>query len=135
MTTPAEIDYYRQPNYIHWLRAEATLIDTDGCSAVSGLKVECCYEHDLSYFYAKDPREAYRRRNGALPGSSLVWSNTPPITFEETNRRFRKCLQARSKLGRYSPMALWRWAGVAWFPASRASWDAHRQREKVQANV
>src|SRR5687767_7023163 len=109
--------YYRNPNYLTWLRAEASLIDTDGCSAVSGVRVECCYEHDLHYFYGRDARDAYRyHRSSPNPvGDIGVWRQAKPISFEETNVRFRKCLQARSTAGRYSPLSWWRWLGVTLF--------------------
>jgi hypothetical protein len=114
----------RLATYWEWARAEASLIDTDGCSKVSGIHVECCYEHDLSFFAAKDPRDAYLRWR---LGDPEPWKCAKPITFGEANRRFRKCHQARSKFGMYSPMAWFRWLGVKFL--SKQAWDKHRKRE------
>lgn len=115
--------------YWEWVRSEAALIDTDGCSAVSGLDVECCFEHDLGYYYAKDPRDAYRESRYT---GSYTWVDADPITRGEVDRRFRVCLQNNSKFGRWSPMAIWRWLGVR--VGGQAAWDKHRAREQ-QATV
>lgn len=124
----ARAAYYERPTYLAWIRSEATLIDTDGCSSVSGLRMDCCLEHDVSFFFGKDPRDAYRHER---TGSYMPWEDAAPITFDEANRRFRKCHQVRSKFGQWSPMAWWRWAGVALF--SREAWERHRIRaERVQ---
>lgn len=116
--------------YWNWIRSEAALVDTDGCSAVTGLKVECCFEHDLGYWFARDPRDAFRRfREGALD----PWGEADRITREEVDRRFRRCLQTRSTLGRWSPMAIWRWLGVR--IGGQDAWEKHRTRERWQALV
>jgi hypothetical protein len=117
------------PNYWDWVRSEAALIDTDGCSVVTGLKIECCFEHDISFFYARDPRAAYRaERHGLDP-----WLTAPAITRAEADRRFRSCLQNRSSLGRWSFMAWYRWLGVKL--GSQGAWDRHRTREQDEATV
>jgi hypothetical protein len=106
------------PLYWPWVASEAALIGSDACSAVLGIKVECCYEHDLSYRTGRDPRNAYLCfRSGVL----YPWRAARPITRAEADARFRQCLMNRSFLGRYSPMAWWRWAGVRVFGGSR--WD------------
>lgn len=120
----------RDKLYWEWVRSAATLTDTDGCSKVSGFNVECCYEHDLGYRYAKDPRDAYVRYRNDEPDE---WLHAKPITRAEADRRFRKCHQARSKFGRYSPMALWRWAGVR--IGGGGAWNGHRQREYCQSHI
>ena len=111
--------------YWEWVRSEAALIGTDGCSAVMGFHVECCFEHDLSYRYAKDPRAAYRAEQAGVVAD--VWAYAVPITRAEADARFRQCHQNRSKLGRWSPMAIYRWLGVKW--CGQAAWDRHRARE------
>jgi hypothetical protein len=110
------------PYYLDWLRSEATLIDTDGCSNVTGFNVVCCLEHDCAFHYGRDPRDAYRKH---LDGSFHPWVDAAPITFNETNRRFKRCHQAYSKFGQYSPFAFWRFLGVQWF--SKGVWDRHRK--------
>ena len=121
---------FRTTPYWIWIRSEAALIDTDGCSAVSGLKIECCFEHDLAYYFAKDPRDAYRlwRQEVLHP-----WLVAEPIDREESDRRFKDCHRNRSIFGRYSPMALYRWLGVRW--KAQQAWDEHRAREAREAET
>lgn len=112
--------------YWEWIASEAALVGTDGCSAVMGFKVECCFEHDLGYRYARDPRDAYRLYRA---GNELhCWDIAATIDRGEVDGRFRQCLQNQSKLGRWSPMALWRWLGVR--IGGQKAWDAHRRREQ-----
>lgn len=111
--------------YWEWIKSEAALIGTDGCSAVLGFHVECCLEHDASYAHAKDPRSAYRF---ARLGSVDAWERADPITRAEADRRFRQCHQNRSRFGRWSVMAFYRWLGVKW--GGQKAWDAHRAREQ-----
>lgn len=116
--------------YWQWVRAEAALIDSDGCSAVTGMKIECCFEHDLGYYYAKDAHDAYRSwRMGRVD----VWTDALPIDRMKTDARFRRCLQYHSKWGMWSPMALWRWLGVRW--KAQKAWDSHRARELAAAST
>ena len=110
--------------YWEWVRSEAALIGTDGCSAVMGFHVECCFEHDLGFRRGKDPRAAYVLWRDGEPD---YWLKAAAITFEEANARFRRCHQNRSKFGRWSPMALWRWLGVKF--GSRRTWDVYRSAE------
>jgi hypothetical protein len=116
------------PCYWDWVRSEAALIDTDGCSLVTGLKIECCFEHDLGFWYARDPRAAYRAARHQLIDP---WLTAPSIDRAEVDRRFRSCLQNRSRLGRWSPMAWYRWLGVKF--GSQGAWDRHRTREQEEA--
>jgi hypothetical protein len=114
------------PTYWNFIKSEAALMDTDGCSAVTGARVECCFEHDLGYRRARDPRDAYRHfRNGRLADP---WDAALPIERSEVDRRFRQCLMNRSTLGRWSPMAWWLWAGVR--VGAKGAWERHRQREQ-----
>ena len=116
---------FSRPVYWNFIRSEAALIQTDGCSHVSGFQVDFCYEHDLSFFHGKDPIDAYYRfRGGALD----PWKEAKPITFDEANKRFRNRHQANSKFGRLSPMAWWRWLGVQY--GGRSAWEKHRERER-----
>lgn len=121
--------YYERPTYWNFIRSEAEAHQSDGCTAVMGFHVECCFEHDLGYRFAKDPRDAYFRFRG---GSLDPWKNAKPITREEVDRRFRRCHQNRSRFGQYSPMAWWRWAGVRLRGGPR--WNFYRltaQQERV----
>jgi len=122
---PALMAYYQNPNYLTWIHAQAAEINADGCTGVTGFKLECCEQHDVEGYYGKDAHDAYRLHKS---GSAWPWSEAKPITFEQWNAKFRRCLQARSKLGRYSPMAWWRWIGVR--VGARRAWNEHRQRER-----
>lgn len=111
-------------DYWAFVKSEAALVGTDGCSAVSGLKIECCYEHDLAYRYKKDPRDAFRLyRAGRF---AACWLLAQRITRAEADMRLRQCLMNHSKLGRYSPMAWWRWLGVR--IGARHAWRIARVR-------
>lgn len=107
--------------YWDFIRSEAALIGTDGCSTVTGLRVECCHEHDLSYYYAKDPRSAYRLWREGL---SDYWGFAAVMTRREADARFRQCQQQRSALGRYSPLSWVRWLGVR--IGGTGAWNDHR---------
>jgi hypothetical protein len=91
----------------YWLRvrARAGELKSDGCSgpALKGFYGDCCAEHDIHY-----------RTHRTLDGD--------PITRAEADRRFRCCMQARSRLGRASPMAWWRWLAVR--NGGGKPWDA-----------
>ena len=124
--TDARLKYYQNPNYLTWLRAEASEIDADGCTGVTGARRECCRQHDVEFFYGKDAHHAYRLMKR---GVSDYWQQANPIDFDTANAKFRRCLQARSCFGQYSPLAIWRWLGVKFLPKSRNAWKAHRERE------
>lgn len=103
-------------DYVQWLRAHAQVINSDGCTLVTQVYQDCCLEHDLSYYYGKDPRVAYASN----------WQSAPAMDRKEADRRFRNCVQAHSRLGKYSPVSWLRWSGVrlaGWHP-----WNKHRKR-------
>jgi hypothetical protein len=85
-------------NSVYWdhVYAEGARLNSDGCSYVSEAFHQCCVEHDGHY------------RRG-------TWINGKPITRKEADARFRECMQMRSRFGKLSPMAWWRWAGVRIF--------------------
>ena len=115
------------PLYWTWVESEAALINSDGCSKVSGLHVECCWEHDLAFYYGRDPRAAYRLY---IAGESSPWLLARPISFEECNARFRNCHVPRTKWGWLNPLVWIRWRGVARF--SRAAWEKHSAARPVE---
>ena len=116
--------------YWEWIRSEAALIGTDGCSAVMGFHVECCFEHDLGYYYARDPRDAYRKSYDPDIAPNEEWLHADPIEREEVDARFRSCHQNRSKFGRWSPMAIYRWLGGR--GGGQEAGDKHRAGEGEQ---
>lgn len=135
----------KQHLYWSWVKAEAKKINSDGCTVVSKLyrlidkayklvkktdkhiseayKV-CCGEHDLAYWYAKDPRSAYRLYRD-VPDSNY-WYFADTVDRSEADKRFRSCIQIRSKLGKASPVSWVRWLGTragGWKP-----WRDHRKK-------
>lgn len=114
----------RYPLYWDWIDSEAALINTDGCSKVSGAFRQCCRAHDLAYYYARDPRSAYRLY---ISGDPEYWFNATAVTRAHADADFRRCTQANSAMGFWSIAALWRWAGVR--IGGKGAWDAHRARE------
>lgn len=76
------------------VREMARTLGSDGCSGPTfELYRDCCLQHDIAYRTGRD-------EDGA------------PITRREADARFRQCMQARSALGRWSPVAWWRWLAV-----------------------
>jgi hypothetical protein len=90
----------KHPEHLHesyWerVRDRAAEMGCDGCSMATGAYLDCCLEHDLHY-----------RLGTTLKGV--------PITKADADLRFRSCMQTRSKLGWFSPMAWWRYWAVKW---------------------
>lgn len=85
-------------NAQYWQQVENTAknLGSDGCSFVTEAYHKCCLEHDIAY-----------RTGCRIDGST--------ISRREADRRFRQCMQMRSRFGKFSPMSWWRWAGVRLF--------------------
>lgn len=83
-------------HYWDLVYAKAAELSSDGCSYVTEAFHQCCLEHDIHY----------------RTGRRL---NVKPITRRQADQRFRECMQMRSRFGKFSPMAWWRWAGVRIF--------------------
>src|SRR3990167_900111 len=81
---------------------------SDGCTGVPDFYVEACWEHDYHHRYA-------------------VTLFGDPITFHETNTRFRQARQSRSKLRLFSIVSWERYLAVA-SPIGKKLWDEHRQK-------
>ena len=107
-----------------WVRAEAENIHSDGCSGVPDFYKEACLQHDLSYFYARCPVSAYKCY---LEGIEDVWGAAQVITKAHADAVFRRTIQAKSKLKRFSPMSWWRWLGVKWFAGK--AWNSHKDTQ------
>lgn len=110
--------------YWDFVLHEAALIRTDGCSHVTGAFSRQCRAHDLAYYYARDPGDAYRRY---LTESAAYWREARPVTQAEADAAFRRWMQSESVAGWYSPVAALRWLGLR--IAGRAAWERHRARE------
>ena len=75
------------------VRFMAARLDSDGCTGVPEFYQEACLEHDCHWRLGE-----------------TLWGDT--ITTAEANTRFRRVIQSRSRLGRFSPLSWWRWVGV-----------------------
>lgn len=80
-------------------------IDSDGCTGVPDFYKEECIKHD---FY-------YRTHHGF---------DRKMMTKNEADLAFMRGIQAKSKFGKYSPMALWRYLGVKLFGGS--AWQGEK---------
>jgi hypothetical protein len=85
--SPAGDEYWRHVRFI------AAKMGSDGCTCVTETFVEACYEHDIHW-----------RTGRTINGDT--------ITTAQANRRFKRVMQSRSRFGRFSPMAHWRYLGV-----------------------
>ena len=74
-------------------------IDSDGCTGVPDFYKEECIKHDFYY-------RTHHNFAGKL------------ITKEEADKLFLVGIQSKSKFGKFSPMALWRYLGVKLFGKS-----------------
>ena len=116
------------PLYWDWIRSEAKFIKSDGCTLVSELFRKCCLQHDLAYYYAKDPRDAYLKM---LLGHTDNWSVASSITRKQADGQFKSCIRGCSKLGKWSPIGLVRWLGVR--IGAQSAWNTHRAREQKES--
>ena len=89
-----------QHRYWRAVQKRANQIRADGCSFVNRLyRVRrepsrlCCLQHDVEYH----------------DGTTVEGH---PLTRSQADRRFRRCIQEWSKLGRWSPLSWVRWLGV-----------------------
>lgn len=82
----SDLDVYRISDYIK----------SDGCTNAPDFYLKACRIHDWYYRTHIDFDET-------------------PITKDEADKRFRFLMQRESVLGRFSPMATWRWLGVKLF--------------------
>lgn len=71
----------RSPAYIEWLKEEAAKINSDGCTCVTEWHQACCFEHDLSWSYGRDPMVAF----------TAGWSAAPVLSCWAANWRFKRC--------------------------------------------
>lgn len=74
---------------------------SDGCTGVLDIHIWACWEHDFHYRH----------------GRTLYAGEA--ISRREADARFREVNAAESRLGRFSPLAWWRWAGVRVFGAGK----------------
>lgn len=92
--------------YWQRVRDEAGRLGSDGCSLATSAFRDCCFEHDIAY------------RTGATVDGQAQ-------TKQEADVRFRSCMQSRSFLGWYSPMAWIRYGLLQW--KGQKAWDANAE--------
>lgn len=80
--------------YWDHVRTAAAMLQSDGCTGVKDVYVDSCLEHDIHW-----------RTGRTIYGV--------PITKQQANERFRRVIQSRSKLGRFSPLSWWRFGAVS----------------------
>lgn len=83
----------KDEQYWNRVRKWATEAGSDGCTLVTQLYQDCCFEHDHAYRTGTD-----------LAGNK--------VSRSEADATFRRCIQSRSKLGKFSPISWVRWIGV-----------------------
>ena|SRR3990167_981891 len=93
---------------VYWLSVYtvAKILKSDGCTGVPDYLKWTCLEHDIHY-----------RTHKFLNGTN--------ITFNKANYVFKVRIQQSSVLGRFSPVAQWRYWAVTTF--GRKAWDARGQ--------
>jgi hypothetical protein len=84
-------------DYWQIVRDRADDLGSDGCTMATSAFRDCCLRHDLEF---RTGRSAVSRR---------------PLTRAEADARFLACMQSRSALGWFSPMAWIRYAAVRMF--------------------
>ena len=114
-----------------FVRQEADLIGSDGCSFASGRNRFCCDCHDLSYYYGKSVAIAYRLYLQGIPD---YWVHAEAITRQIADGEFIDCNRRESWFGFFSPIAFIRQLIK---PFGKKAWDRHRVREatNVQADA
>lgn len=85
-----------QPITSDYIKSLDSAINTDGCTGVRDFYRECCVIHDLGYRYRIDP-----------------WGRV--IGRADVDAGLRACIQAKSWLGKLSPVSWIRWSGVRIF--------------------
>lgn len=79
--------------YWQRIRDEADRLGTDGCTMGSAAFRDCCARHDIEW-----------RRGTTI--------DDEPVTIDEADARFLACMQSRSRLGWWSPIAWLRYVAV-----------------------
>ena len=83
-------------DYWQLVRDKADELGTDGCTMATGAYKDCCLRHDVEY-----------RLGTTISGK--------PLTREEADKRFLSCMQSRSRLGWWAPLAWARYFAVRKF--------------------
>lgn len=116
-----------RPVYWDFIKEEAAAIKSDGCTKVIDFHKACCWEHDLSYYWARCPRDAYRLCQN---GTADYWLGAKVIKRADADSRLRKCYQQKSFADGFSILAWTRWMGTRL--GGRRAWNKHRAREREE---
>ena len=103
-------------DYKKWLAIEARAIGSDGCSVVNEFKQHCCHEHDLAYYWGRDPRVAFH----------IGWLDAPRVSRGQADNYFAAC-NADGVEGNGPVRGFVRWIGVR-----LGGWNAWRQYRKAR---
>lgn len=79
------------------IRQLAADLQSDGCTVVTEAFRDCCLLHDILY------------KTGTDPDTGVA------VSRRDADVALRHCIQSRSRLGRLSPVAWWRYLGVRVF--------------------
>jgi len=112
--------------YWAWVKTECRKIKSDGCSKVTQAFKFACEEHDLCYYYAKDPRVAYALY---CKGSLDYWVEADDISRAEADSLMAERQREKGLIGWL--FSTWRYAGLrigGW-----KAWRDHRRREEREA--
>jgi hypothetical protein len=107
--------------YWDWIKVEALKINSDGCSRVIDFRKECCYLHDLAYYYGRDPKDAYKR----YLLDEDYWAKADRISRKQADQCIKQCYHDKSPFNGLSPFVWTRYIGVrlgGWWP-----WRNHRK--------
>ena len=110
--------------YWDWIKVEAKRINSDGCSKVVDFRRECCYLHDLAYYYGRDPKDAYKRY---LMNDGQCWANADKINRGYADGLIKQCYHDKSPINGASPLVWTRWLGTR-----AGGWWAWRKHRKVR---
>ena len=117
----------KTPLYWDWVREECDKIGSDGCTLVSEMFHKCCSQHDLAYYWGKNPKSAYNYYiTTVAPDNEACWRYADPVTRKEADDQFKTCIQGCSVFKRFSPLSYIRWAGVR--IGGAGIWARHRSK-------
>jgi hypothetical protein len=101
-------------DYWDAVRRKAQEIKSDGCTVVADIYVDCCFEHDIHFYFGRK----------ISPTTGEIEEN--PISFLEANATLRNCIMKHSRFGRWSPLAWIRYIGVTTVFGLKI-WNRHRK--------
>lgn len=80
--------------FVEWVIVEALYIKSDKCTFARDWNVWCCYRHDLSCHYGRDPYSAYKFW---CLGEKEYWLKAKGERRRDADIEFWKCNRKRSR--------------------------------------